>query len=210
LQLLPRVNEGFFYAIPQKAVIEMYFTEDRLIEYERIMREKPGFDFRTARQQKSGHINIDYMAVKRNLKGVLTMKVLLVKPEKTACEADIGESLEAMQKAVGGYIEACYPYEDLVALVCNEEGKINGLKPNRAVYDDHGKMVDIICGDFFICGLNRDNFKSLPPDMMEKYRKKFEHPELFINVQGKIMAVKNPEKNTRPNSEKHKEKEPER
>jgi hypothetical protein len=27
---------------------------------------------------------------------------------------------------VGGNIEAVYPYDDLVALVCDEEGKLNG------------------------------------------------------------------------------------
>ena len=138
------------------------------------------------------------------------MKVLLVEPDKTACEVDIGNHLEDMQKAVGGYIEACYPYEDPVAIVCNEEGKINGMPPNRAVYDEQGKMTDIICGNFFVCGLSEDNFKSLSPELMEKYHKMFQYPEVFIKVQGKIIALKNPERNSRSNPVKHKNTEPER
>lgn len=150
------------------------------------------------------------MAGENILKGVTNMKVLLVEPNKTACEADIENHLEDMQKTVGGYIEAYYPYEDPVAIVCNDEGKINGMSPNRAVYDEQGKMIDIMCGTFFICGLSEDNFKSLSPELMEKYRKMFEHPESFVKVQGQIIAVKNPEKNTRPNPVKHKDKGDER
>lgn len=46
------------------------------------------------------------------------------------------------------------PYDDDVAIICNEEGKMRGLPLNRAVYvqdNDKKEMVDIICGKFFIC-----------------------------------------------------------
>ena len=41
-----------------------------------------------------------------------------------------------MQAVVGGNIEALYPFEEAVSIICNEEGKINGLPLNRAVYRD--------------------------------------------------------------------------
>lgn len=47
------------------------------------------------------------------------------------CETEINSGLEALQKAVGGHIQAVYPYEDPVAIVCNEEGKIMGMPLNR-------------------------------------------------------------------------------
>lgn len=63
-----------------------------------------------------------------------TMRVLLVEPGKLAKEAFIGTSLEDMQRIVGGDIEQFMPFEDEVAIVCNEEGKMNGMQLNRAVY----------------------------------------------------------------------------
>ena len=62
------------------------------------------------------------------------IKVLLVEPEKYPKEIVIDDSLEAMQEVVGGDIEEYMPFEDEVAIICNEEGKVNGLTPNRAVY----------------------------------------------------------------------------
>lgn len=82
------------------------------------------------------------------------IKVLLVEPEKYPKEIVIDDSLEAMQEVVGGDIEEYMPYDDDVAIICNEEGKMRGLPLNRAVYvqdNDKKEMVDIICGKFFIC-----------------------------------------------------------
>lgn len=52
------------------------------------------------------------------------IKVLLVEPEQTPREFEIENTLEVQQQLVGGWIQAVYPWEDPVALVCNEEGKI--------------------------------------------------------------------------------------
>ena len=86
------------------------------------------------------------------------MNVLMVEPGKVPYEKDIGDGLKAMQDAVGGYIQAVYPYEDPVALVCNEEGKIEGLPLNRALKTEEGEIYDIISGNFFICGIGEENF----------------------------------------------------
>ena len=58
------------------------------------------------------------------------MTVLYVKPGEKPKRIEIENDLEALQRAVGGYIEAVYPYEDPVALIVNEEGKLNGLLLN--------------------------------------------------------------------------------
>lgn len=63
-----------------------------------------------------------------------TMRVLLVEPGKLAKEAFIGTSLEDLQAVVEGDIEQFMPFEDEIAIVCNEEGKMNGMQLNRAVY----------------------------------------------------------------------------
>ena len=61
------------------------------------------------------------------------IKVVLLEPGKLARTAEIDASLAEMQKVVGGLIEPFYPFEEQVCIVCNEESKINGMRPNRSV-----------------------------------------------------------------------------
>lgn len=219
------------------------------------------------------------------------ISVLLVEPDRYPRMIEIDDTLEAMQAVVGGNIEEYMPFEDEVAIVCHEEGKLIGLPPNRAIYaepetveltyseladrfrnaESEGKkhltgyivfsqesfnkpydeksrtyavssdnkafkaglggysiygscldgsdpcvrldgymrgenawkiekcylkeasreMLDIICGKFFICHApyEAERFQSLPPDLAEKYREKFQYPERFARINDKIVAV---------------------
>ncbi len=219
------------------------------------------------------------------------ISVLLVEPNRYPRMIEIDDTLEAMQAVVGGDIEEYMPFEDEVAIVCHEEGKLIGLPPNRAIYaepetveltyseladrfrnaESEGKkhltgyiifsqesfnkpydeksrtyavssdnkafkaglggysiygscldgsdpcvrldgymrgenawkiekcylkeasreMLDIICGKFFICHApyEAERFQSLPPDLAEKYREKFQYPERFARINDKIVAV---------------------
>ena len=122
------------------------------------------------------------------------MHVLKVEPCKEPVEIDIEAGLESLQAQVGGYIEAVYPYEDPVALVCNEEGKLNGSSLNRALYSEEGKLVDILAGDFLVVGLTEDSFGSLTPEQMQRYEQKFHQPETFVRMGKSIMALPIPDK----------------
>ena len=62
------------------------------------------------------------------------ISVLLVEPNKYPKMIEIDNTLEAMQEVVGGDIEEYMPFEDDVAIIVNEEGKLRGFSPNRAVY----------------------------------------------------------------------------
>lgn len=117
------------------------------------------------------------------------MTVLVVEPMKEPRVVTMPTGLEALQKAVGGYIEAVYPFEDPVALICNEEGKFAGLELNRGLYDDKGKLYDILAGTFLVTGLTEDNFGSLSPELIEKYTDMYRTPQMFIRVNGELMAV---------------------
>ena len=219
------------------------------------------------------------------------ISVLLVEPNKYPKMIEIDDTLESMQEVVGGDIEEYMPFEDEVAIVCHEEGKLIGLPPNRAIYaepetveltyseladrfrnaESEGKkhltgyiifsqesfnkpydeksrtyavssdnkafkaglggysiygscldgsdpcvrldgymrgenawkiekcylkeasreMLDIICGKFLICHApyEAERFQSLPPDLAEKYREKFQYPERFARINDKIVAV---------------------
>lgn len=120
------------------------------------------------------------------------ISVLLVEPNKYPKMIEIDDTLEVMQTVVGGDIEEYMPFEDEVAIICNEEGKITGMAPNRAVYEENSReMLDIICGKFFIAyaPFDAEKFQSLPPDLAEKYREKFKYPERFMRVNNEIVAV---------------------
>ena len=101
------------------------------------------------------------------------MKILVVEPFRIhPYVKEIDGSLESMQKVVDGRIEAIYPFDDQVALICNEEGKINGLWPNRTIiYEDH--ITDTIAGTFFVAGLEEESFGSLTDKRIEFYKKVF-------------------------------------
>ena len=110
------------------------------------------------------------------------MKILVIKPMQTPKVKEIESSLESMQKEVGGYIQAIYPFEDSVALICNEEGKLLGLPLNRALRDESGEIYDIVCGTFFLCSAppDEENFSSLSNEQIKYFTKLYQHPELFL------------------------------
>ena len=116
------------------------------------------------------------------------MKILRVEPEKSPEIVDMVGTLEALQAAVGGYIEAVYPFDDPVALICNDDGKFNGMQPNRALYSEDGEILDIIAGTFLIVGLTDDNFGPLSDDLAAKYVALFGTPEAFLRSGDRILV----------------------
>lgn len=119
------------------------------------------------------------------------MKVLKIEPGKLPYMKEISKDLDSLQQEVGGDIQATYPYDDMVAIICNDEGKLLGLPLNRALYMDE-EMYDIIAGDFFICGIDDDHeIISLCDDLARKYYEQFKAPESFCrSANNKIIALK--------------------
>ena len=112
----------------------------------------------------------------------------MVEPGKAPYVTDIGNDLRSMQQAVGGYIQAVYPYEETVVLVCNEEGKLDGLPLNRALRDEDGDIYDVVAGNFFLAGIGDDDFIDLPDELVEQFTEQFWQPEVFVHVGGRIIA----------------------
>ena len=132
------------------------------------------------------------------------MKVVICEPGQYARIADIEPTLKAEQEIVGGLIDCVYPWpNDMAALVCNDEGKLNGLPLNRALED-----YDVIAGTFFICGISGENFCSLTEEQTALYLKKFHDPEVFAQTPfGLLRMLTTPEQYKQlmnPDQSKHK------
>lgn len=94
------------------------------------------------------------------------MKVRLYEPGKPWRWIDIENDLHALQDVVGGYIEVL-TINPKAAIVCNEEGKIRGMVPNRKIYIHPKGYIDTICGPFIICGIAGENFCDAPELILE-------------------------------------------
>jgi hypothetical protein len=124
-----------------------------------------------------------------------TIRVVLLEPGKLARVADIDSSLEGLQKTVNGLIEAAYTFEEEVCIICNEEGKLNGMPLNRAIRCE-GQITDIIAGPCFVCSCDKASFGSLTEAQQQKYLKMFKYPEHFLKINDQIAAFPyNPQKN---------------
>lgn len=93
---------------------------------------------------------------------VLVYRVGVSQPERQL----IPPTLEAQQKIVGGYIEGVSLAPGLM-LICNEEGKLTGLPPNRRIGND------IIAGDFFICRVDEEGDSTSVRDSDTAYLKRY-------------------------------------
>ncbi|MEY8491707.1 DUF3846 domain-containing protein [Lachnospiraceae bacterium 29-91] len=117
------------------------------------------------------------------------MTVLVVEPLKAPYLKTISGELKSLQKEVGGLIDATYPFEDRVAVVLNDEGKLDGLMPNRGLYNHDGSLYDIIAGTFLVVGLAEESFCSLSEEMAAKYMEKYKTPERVAFINGEIIML---------------------
>lgn len=109
------------------------------------------------------------------------MKILIVEPGQKPRSAEINGTLQEMQDIVGGLIQAIYPFEEPVALVCNDEGKLLCLPLNRTLRLENGQIYDVVAGTFFLCSapLDSDRFESLTDEQLIRYAQRFRLPEFF-------------------------------
>lgn len=119
------------------------------------------------------------------------MQVVIVEPEKKPFVQNIDDTLTSMQQIVGGTIQAVYPFEEPVALICNDEGKLLNLPLNRALRDSNGAIYDIVAGTFFLCAApaDSDRFEGLTDEQAQAYSERFSVPEQFIKVNGDIFVL---------------------
>lgn len=108
------------------------------------------------------------------------MKIIRVKVGRAPELVEIDNTLDALQAEVGGYIQAIYPFDDPVALICDEEGKLKGKEPNKLLMNAIvGEPIDIIVGDFLIVGLGEEDFTDIG-EYQKKYTEKFKNKIVYI------------------------------
>lgn len=105
--------------------------------------------------------------------GARIMKILAVRTGELPEVIDIEHSLDAKSEFVGGYIQTI-SLSSTAILVCNDDGKVIGLKPNRVI------PGDFIAGDFFIVGFDgRDDFCDISDSDAALYMEFFSSPNSY-------------------------------
>ncbi|MDT1943978.1 hypothetical protein CKN99_13050 [Carnobacterium maltaromaticum] len=101
------------------------------------------------------------------------IRILKVEPQKEPEVVTLKNDLESMQEAVGGLIEII-DLSETACVLCNEEGKLNGLEGNRSLGND------ILVGTFYVTGSDYDgNLCSLSDAEITEYSNQFLEPETF-------------------------------
>lgn len=117
------------------------------------------------------------------------IKILVVEPNKKPYIKEINDELKAFQSVVDGYIQTVALVKNAV-LVCNEEGKIKNLQPNRILKRSHicnvkdvkdDKYIDSLCGTFFILGLDDEcELDSISEEQIKYWTEEFSKEELCL------------------------------
>ena len=96
------------------------------------------------------------------------MRVIVKEVGKTPVVKDIENTLDALKSLVGGYIEVV-TLDDNILLICNEEGKMQGLPPNFSM------GYDVIVGTaVFVSFDGKEDFTALNDWQIEYIMGKFE------------------------------------
>lgn len=118
------------------------------------------------------------------------MKALLIPVGEEPREVEV-EGLADLQELVGGTIDAVgWVFDDSPTLYVNEEGKVNGMLPNRAVYvtekEDgcqkwdggtwaEGEVIDILFGPIVAIGFDprTGEDRGITPEDAGRVRERF-------------------------------------
>lgn len=106
----------------------------------------------------------------------MKFRAIKCEPKKEAVECELDDSLESLQEAVGGMIELVYPFSDDVAILCNEEGKLEKLEFSRPLLGEEKEIIDLIAGTCYIIGLTDEGYRDLTDSEFNFYMEYFRYP----------------------------------
>ncbi len=95
----------------------------------------------------------------------MKIKVIIKRPdEKNGHVTWIENSLENLQRTVGGFIET-FTFATDCTIICNEEGKIQELEPNCYC------IGELFVGTIVIAGVKGDEFADVPEKVLQMRKK---------------------------------------
>lgn len=118
------------------------------------------------------------------------MKALLISVGEAPREVEVN-GLSDLQELVGGHIDAAgWVFDDSPTLYVNDEGKVNGMIPNRAVYVTEkeggcqkwdggtwaeGEVIDILFGPIVAIGFDprTGEDRDITPEEADRVRERF-------------------------------------
>lgn len=113
------------------------------------------------------------------------IQIVICEPSKKPYKRTIERTLDAMREIVGGYIEVITIGKTAtgarLAIVLNEEGKLEGLPFNKRLITRKSGIADILVGTFFITAFNYQGDEvSLTDGQCATYIKRFAKTEIYI------------------------------
>ncbi len=109
------------------------------------------------------------------------LRILKVVPGEKPYEKEIKNDLRSVQAEVGGGLFEPVCLGNGLVLCCNEEGKLNGMAPNRWLDGN------IICGPFFLVGEDdQGEFVSLTDEQLAQCQERFGEPQQFTGEEPEL------------------------
>lgn len=115
--------------------------------------------------------------------------VIIVNPGNVPVTKRMEATQETFEQYLGGPCGLIDSPEPGIVFIERTDGKEQGLSRNRAIYDSDKKITKIIRGAFIIIGQNENGLVNLSYEMIEKYMKRFENVEVFLNHCGKLSVI---------------------
>lgn len=122
------------------------------------------------------------------------MKVLVLENGMLE-EKEIENTLESLQKIVGGWIEIPYIShrfrEEVIDVIINEEGKMIGLEPQIAVINkDRNQIIDLIAGNCIFASHDKEgNTIGLTNEQIEIIKEELKYEAMVSNMIVKVLFV---------------------
>lgn len=109
-------------------------------------------------------------------------EIALARGGNGICRALGCEMFDCAHERVLGDVEVTHVVDDF--------GKVHHAKPNRAVYDDRGNLIDVICGDFLIAAFSKGELTDLPQEALESYAERYQDILSGLVIATRFKAVR--------------------
>lgn len=92
----------------------------------------------------------------------------------------VSNTLENLQRTVGGYIECVTDPDGKFVIICDEEGRLKDKPYNCTVnFGQHRHPVSFV-GDIVAVGMGEEDFEDLPAEItMKEWKEMISHDELY-------------------------------